>query len=112
VALAAAVAACDPVQAALHSGEAYKSIWNEEDGESPLMTITRDQTDKMRKPNCKNAYGDQVMVDFCMRYGNPSTKSKVREMVEAGCTRVLFFPLYPHYAGPHPPRRMTSFTAR
>jgi len=40
------------------------------------------------------------MVDFCMRYGNPSTKSKVRDMVDAGCTKILFFPLYPHYAGP------------
>jgi len=40
-----------------------------------------------------------VMVDFCMRYGNPSTQSKVREMVDAGCTKILFFPLYPHYAG-------------
>jgi protoporphyrin/coproporphyrin ferrochelatase len=40
-----------------------------------------------------------VMVDFCMRYGNPSTKSRVRAMVEAGCEKVLFFPLYPHYAG-------------
>ena len=34
-----------------------------------------------------------------MRYGRPSTKSKVREMVEAGCQKILFFPLYPHYAG-------------
>jgi ferrochelatase len=80
------------------SGEAYKSIWNEDKGESPLMTITRDQTDAIRT-ELQNRYGDQVMVDFCMRYGNPSTKSKVKEMVEAGCTRVLFFPLYPHYAG-------------
>jgi len=80
------------------SGEAYKSIWNEEKGESPLMTITRDQTTKMAEV-LKDRYGDQVMVDFCMRYGNPSTKSKVREMVKAGCTRILFFPLYPHYAG-------------
>ncbi len=80
------------------SGEAYKSIWNEEKGESPLMTITRDQTTKMAEV-LKERYGDQVMVDFCMRYGNPSTKSKVREMVKAGCTRILFFPLYPHYAG-------------
>jgi ferrochelatase len=39
------------------------------------------------------------MVDFCMRYGNPSTESKVREMVEAGCEKIVFFPLYPHYAG-------------
>ena len=39
------------------------------------------------------------MVDFCMRYGNPSTKSKVRAMVEAGCDKILFVPLYPQYAG-------------
>lgn len=62
------------------------------------MTITRDQTAKMADA-MRERYGDQVMVDFCMRYGNPSTKSKVREMVKAGCTRILFFPLYPQYAG-------------
>lgn len=80
------------------SGEAYKSIWNEEQGESPLMTITKDQTAKVTKA-MQDRYGDQVMVDFCMRYGNPSTASKVRAMVAAGCRKILFFPLYPHYAG-------------
>ncbi|NRA98779.1 MAG: ferrochelatase [Rhodobacteraceae bacterium] len=80
------------------SGEAYKSIWNEDDGESPLMTITKAQTEKMRT-ELTHRFGDQVRVDFCMRYGNPSTKSKVREMVEAGCDKILFFPLYPQYAG-------------
>ncbi|MEO3414667.1 ferrochelatase [Roseovarius sp. CAU 1744] len=80
------------------SGAAYKSIWNEEKGESPLMTITRDQTEKLADV-MRDRHGDQVMVDFCMRYGNPSTRSKVRRMVDAGCTRILFFPLYPHYAG-------------
>lgn len=80
------------------SGAAYKSIWNEDQGESPLMTITRDQTAKVAA-TMSERYGDRVMVDFCMRYGNPSTKSKVREMVEAGCRKILFFPLYPHYAG-------------
>jgi ferrochelatase len=80
------------------SGEAYKSIWNHDKGESPLMTITKDQTAKLRAA-MHDRHGDQVMVDFCMRYGNPSTKSKVREMVDAGCHRILFFPLYPHYAG-------------
>ncbi len=80
------------------SGEAYKSIWNHDKGESPLMTITKDQTTKITE--MMNArYGDQVMVDFCMRYGNPSTKSKVQQMVAAGCHKILFFPLYPHYAG-------------
>ncbi|MCL6284837.1 ferrochelatase [Ruegeria sp. 2012CJ41-6] len=80
------------------SGAAYKSIWNHDRGESPLMTITKDQTAKMSEA-LHARYGNRVMVDFCMRYGNPSTKSKVRAMVEAGCDRILFFPLYPHYAG-------------
>lgn len=80
------------------SGEAYKSIWNHDEGESPLMTITKQQSAKITQ-SMKDRYGDQVMVDFCMRYGNPSTKSKVREMIDAGCQKILFFPLYPHYAG-------------
>ncbi len=80
------------------SGEAYKSIWNHDKGESPLMTITKDQTAKLRTA-MQQRYGDQVMVEFCMRYGNPSTPSKVREMVAQGCDRILFFPLYPQYAG-------------
>lgn len=80
------------------SGAAYKTIWNNEAGESPLMTITKAQTAKIAEQMAAR-YGDGVMVDFCMRYGNPSTRSKVRAMVEAGCHKILFFPLYPQYAG-------------
>lgn len=80
------------------SGAAYKSIWNEKDGESPLMTITKAQTAKI-KDAMGMKHGADVMVDFCMRYGNPSTRSKVAAMTEAGCRKILFFPLYPHYAG-------------
>src|SRR5210317_2057734 len=61
------------------SGAAYKSIWNEEQGESRLMTITKAQTAKIKERG-HEMYGDKVVVDFAMRYGNPSTKSKVREM--------------------------------
>lgn len=81
------------------SGAAYRSIWNTQDDESPLMTITKQQTSAIARQMAER-YGDDVLVDFCMRYGNPSTPSKVREMVDAGCTKILFFPLYPHYAGP------------
>jgi len=80
------------------SGAAYKSIWNEDAGESPLMTITKAQHAKITE-TMKTRYGDDVMVDYCMRYGNPSTRSKVEAMTAAGCTKILFFPLYPHYAG-------------
>lgn len=80
------------------SGANYKSIWNHEQGESPLMTITKDQTAKITA-QMQARFGDDVIVDFCMRYGNPSTKSKVAAMVDAGCEKILFFPLYPQYAG-------------
>jgi ferrochelatase len=80
------------------SGANYKLIWNEELNESPLMTITKAQTAKIADAMAAR-YGDRVLVDFCMRYGNPSTRSKVRAMTEAGCRRILFFPLYPQYAG-------------
>ncbi|AVO37870.1 ferrochelatase [Pukyongiella litopenaei] len=80
------------------SGAAYRSIWNTEADESPLMTITRAQTDKIATA-LNNRHGDAVRVDYCMRYGNPSVKSKLREMIDAGCQKILFFPLYPQYAG-------------
>lgn len=80
------------------SGANYKLIWNHERNESPLLTITRDQTTKI-KAALTAQHGSDVMVDFCMRYGNPSTESRVRAMVDAGVEKILFFPLYPHYAG-------------
>ena len=80
------------------SGANYKSIWNHERNESPLMTITKAQVAKLGD-SLAARYGDNVMVDFCMRYGNPSTDSVVRRMVEAGCEKILFLPLYPQYAG-------------
>ncbi|TYB77717.1 ferrochelatase [Maritimibacter fusiformis] len=81
------------------SGANYRKIWNNEADESPLMTITKAQTEKLRAV-LQARFGDRVMVDFAMRYGNPSTPSKVAEMVKSGCSRVLFFPLYPQYSGP------------
>ena len=80
------------------SGANYKSIWNHDRGESPLMTITKDQTQALAH-RMQAQFGDAVLVDFCMRYGNPSTASVVERMVREGCEKILFFPLYPQYAG-------------
>lgn len=79
------------------SGEAYASIWNDEKDESPLRTITRAQTEKTAS-RLEAAYGDAVMVDYCMRYGDPSTGLKIEELQAAGCDRIVFFPLYPQYS--------------
>ncbi|WP_282602024.1 ferrochelatase [Paracoccus sp. PARArs4] len=81
------------------SGKNYKSIWNEEANESPLATITKSQT-RMLARMAEAEWGDRVMVDYCMRYGNPSTHDVLDRMVKEGCRRIVFLPLYPQYAGP------------
>ena len=77
------------------SGNAYRLIWNRELDESPLLTTTRNQAHKLAEAF---AGDDRILVDFCMRYGNPSTENVLRSMCDRGCTRILFFPLYPQYS--------------
>ena len=80
------------------SGRNYRLIWNNEANESPLMTITKRQVAALRAAAVAR-WGDAVQVEFAMRYGNPSTASVVNRMVAEGCEKILFFPLYPQYAG-------------
>ncbi len=77
------------------SGEAYRLIWNKEKDESPLRTITRSQCEKIQ-----SAFADHpdVVVDWAMRYGNPSIKSRLLHLQAQGCDRVILFPLYPQYS--------------
>ncbi|MBX2855660.1 MAG: ferrochelatase [Rhodobacteraceae bacterium] len=79
------------------SGEAYRGIWNNEADESPLLTTTKAQAAKLAQ-RFNQKHGDQVVVEFCMRYGNPSTPSVIQKLKDQGCERILFFPLYPQYA--------------
>ncbi len=81
------------------SGAAYRSIWNTDRDESPLLTVTRAQSEKITAAMAK-LYGDNVIVDFCMRYGNPSTESTIKRMKDQGVDRIVFFPLYPQYSAP------------
>ena len=77
------------------SGAKYRSIWNQELDESPLRTITRSQAEKVA-----HAFADKknVVVDWAMRYGNPSIASRIAALTAQGCDRLLAFPLYPQYA--------------
>ncbi|MBO6549712.1 MAG: ferrochelatase [Rhizobiales bacterium] len=77
------------------SGEAYKSIWNKEKDESPLKTITRSQAQKIARDFSDY---DDVVIEWGMRYGNPSTKAGIESLQAQGCDRILLFPLYPQYA--------------
>ncbi|WP_348815387.1 ferrochelatase [Halomonas sp. H10-59] len=81
------------------SGAAYRSIWNTDKDESPLLTITRSQSEKL-STRLRAELGDSIEVSFGMRYGNPSTDKALKELEEKGCRRILFFPLYPQYGSP------------
>lgn len=77
------------------SGEAYEQIWNHELDESPLKTITRSQAEKVAG---RLATHPNIEVEWAMRYGLPPIKEKIEKLKEAGCDRVLLFPLYPQYS--------------
>jgi ferrochelatase len=76
------------------SGAKYRTVWNEELNESPLRTITRSQAERVGRALA----GKHVVVDWAMRYGNPSIASRIEALVAQGCDRILAFPLYPQYA--------------
>jgi ferrochelatase len=73
----------------------YLKIWNTEKNESPLKTITRAQSDKLAAAIASH---DHVVVDWAMRYGNPSIKSRIDALTAQGCDRLLVVPLYPQYS--------------
>jgi ferrochelatase len=77
-------------------GKDYDKIWNRERDESPLKTITRAQSEELGQ--ILAAVDGRVTVDWAMRYGNPSIKSRLEALQSQGCERILIVPLYPQYA--------------
>ena len=73
----------------------YQKIWNTEKNESPLKTITRAQSEKLAEAISDH---DHVVVDWAMRYGNPSIRSGIDALTAQGCDRLLVVPLYPQYS--------------
>jgi ferrochelatase len=73
----------------------YLKIWNTENNESPLKTITRAQSDKLAASIADQKH---VVVDWGMRYGNPSIQSRFDALMARGCDRILVMPLYPQYS--------------
>ncbi len=76
-------------------GKDYATIWNNEKDEGPLKTITRSQAEQLA---ARLQDSSKVVVDWAMRYANPSTESRIIALKEQGCDRILLLPLYPHYA--------------
>lgn len=77
------------------SGAAYDRIWNRERNESPLRTYTRSQSEQL---SARLSDLGNVVVDWAMRYGQPSIEDVLTRLREQGCTRIVAFPLYPQYS--------------
>lgn len=78
------------------SAEKYASIWDKREG-SPLRFHTEKQA-KLLQGWLGERVKSPFMVDYAMRYGNPSVESALNRMSEQGCGRILTIPLYPQYA--------------
>ena len=76
------------------TAHAYKKIWLKEANESPLRYYTRNQAEKLQQ----ELVDENIIVNFAMRYGNPSIKSKLNELKNNGCENIIILPLYPQYA--------------
>lgn len=77
------------------SAKAYAGVWEKEG--SPLLLHTAAQCEGVRKA-LQEKYGEDVVVGFAMRYGNPSIPRVLDEMAAQGVNRLLVLPLYPQYS--------------
>ena len=76
------------------TAKAYKEIWMKDKNMSPLRHYTIMQSQKLsEKLNNKNK-----IVEYAMRYGSPSIRSKIDELKDKGCENLVILPLYPQYA--------------
>ena len=76
------------------TAKAYKEIWMKEENISPLLYYTQKQAEKISEI----ISSEDLILDFAMRYGNPSIKSKIYKLQKQGCENLVILPLYPQYA--------------
>ena len=76
------------------TAQAYKKIWLKDTNESPLRYFTRNQAEKLKQ----RVGNKNTIIDFAMRYGEPSIKSKLHMLKDEGCENIIILPLYPQYA--------------
>ena len=76
------------------TAKAYKEIWMKEENMSPLRYYTEKQASKLKK----TISNKNIIIDYAMRYGNPSIKNIMKKLQEKGCENLIVLPLYPQYA--------------
>ena len=77
------------------AAKSYQKVWTENG--SPLIHISKQQTQAIQK-KLNDRFQGQVITQLAMTYGNPSIKSSLETLREAGAQRLLVLPLYPQYS--------------
>ncbi len=77
------------------SAQKYASIWRPEG--SPLKVFT-ERLAILLRGHLGERVAEPVLVDYAMRYGEPSVASKIAALKAQGVDRLLIVPLYPQYA--------------
>jgi protoporphyrin/coproporphyrin ferrochelatase len=77
------------------SAHAYQKIWTA-DG-SPLLLESRALTEGLAR-RLHQRFGEGVLVDLAMTYGDPSIVSVLQRFREQNVQRLLVLPLYPQYS--------------
>jgi ferrochelatase len=78
----------------VQSAKAYQKVQLPEG--SPLLVYTREFAQKVAAQLA--ATDDRYMVEYAMRYGNPSIKSALEKLRAHDVSRIIVMPLYPQYA--------------
>jgi protoporphyrin/coproporphyrin ferrochelatase len=74
-----------------NSTRLYKLLWTEKG--SPLIFYSFEMKQKLQR-----RLGDSYEVFVAMRYQKPDYKRVICQIKEQGFTKLILFPLYPHYA--------------
>jgi ferrochelatase len=74
------------------SVQAYRKIWDVKG--SPLVFLTRQLTEKI----ARSLQAKGVIIDYAMRYGEPSIKSRLSGFKSQGMEKLIVLPLYPQFS--------------
>lgn len=77
----------------LSRAEKSQEIYRQIGGKSPIVDLTTSLVTKLQA-----AVGNEVIVDFVMRYTPPMAKEVIEKLKKSGVQKVYLIPLFPQYS--------------
>ncbi|MDI2091745.1 ferrochelatase [Commensalibacter oyaizuii] len=74
--------------------KSYERVWDKTENKSPLAVVTKRQAEKVQDYFNKQ----NVLIDWAMRYGQPSIAKKLDYLKSKDCNHILILSLYPQYS--------------